>query len=141
MVAVKYEDLSGAFEFVSYAPLVEHYGYVSLDTGEVYCTSEDGESEEEIPDDLDESDRYLLIPHKNDLDLGRSLALRFVEQELPEFYDKVEGFFQQQGAYARLKDLLEHEGVLDAWYKFEADAKESALRQWCAENGIEILET
>ncbi len=24
MVAVKYEDLSGAFEFVSYAPLMEH---------------------------------------------------------------------------------------------------------------------
>jgi hypothetical protein len=39
------------------------------------------------------------------------------------------------------RDLLQRKGVLEAWYTFEADSVESALRQWCAENGIEILET
>jgi len=142
MVAVKHDDLSLAFDFVSYAAPTEHNAYVSLDTGKIWWTSDSSDAfDEEIPDDLETSDRYLAIPHKNELDLGRRLALRFVAQELPACYDQVEGFFRRQGAYARFKDLLEHEAVLERWYSFEADAVESALRQWCAENGLELLET
>jgi len=141
MVSVKYEDIALAFDFVSYAAPTEHNAYVSLDTGMVWWTSDSSDAfDEEIPDDLETSDRYLAIPHKNELDLGRRLALRFIAQALPACYDRVERFFRQQGAYARLKDLLEREGVLEHWYSFEADAVESALRQWCAENGLELVE-
>ena len=142
MVAVKYDDLCMAFDFVSYAAPMEHNAYVSLDTGKIWWTSDSSDAlDEEIPDDLETSDRYLAIPHKNELDLGRRLALRFVAQALPARYDQVEGFFRRQGAYARFKDLLEHEGVLERWYAFEAEAVESALRQWCAENGLEPVLT
>jgi hypothetical protein len=142
VVAVKHDDLSLAFDFVSFAAPMEHNAYVSLDTGKVYWTSDFNDAfDEELPDDLETSDRYLAIPHKNELDLGRSLALRFVEQELPARYDQVEGFFRRKGAYACFKDLLEHEGVLDRWYAFEAESVDRALRQWCAENDIEIVET
>jgi hypothetical protein len=141
MVAVKYDELSMALDFVSYATPTEHNAYVSLATGKVYWTSDSSDAfDEEIPDDLETSDRYLAIPHKNELDLGRRLALRFVTQELSACYDQVEGFFRRQGAYARFKDLLEREGVLERWYSYEADAVESALRQWCAENGLELVE-
>ncbi|MCG5076895.1 hypothetical protein [Paraburkholderia tagetis] len=142
MVAVKHDDLSLAFDLVSYAAPAEHNAYVSLDTGKIYWTSDSSDApDEEIPEDLETSDRYLAIPHKNALDLGRRLALRFVAQELPACYDQVEGFFRRQRAYVRFKDLLEREGVLEGWYSFEADAVECALRQWCAENGLELLET
>ena len=142
MVAVKHDELSMAFDFVSYAAPMEHNAYVSLDTGKVYWTSDLNDAfDEEIPDDLETSDRYLAVPHKNELGLGRSLALQFIEKELPERYDQVEGFFRRQGAYARFKDLLEHKGILELWYSFEADSVERALRQWCAENGLEILES
>ncbi|KJK22558.1 hypothetical protein UB46_20705 [Burkholderiaceae bacterium 16] len=142
MVAVKHDDLSMAFDFVSFAAPMEHNAYVSLDTGKVYLTSDANDAfDEEIPDDLDTSDRYLAIPHKNELGLGRSLALRFVAQELPACYDQIEGFFRRQGAYARFKDLLERKGMLELWYSFEADSVERALRQWSAENGLEILDS
>ncbi|KAA0998693.1 hypothetical protein FVF58_43385 [Paraburkholderia panacisoli] len=142
MVAVRHDDLSMAFDFVSYAAAMEHNAYVSLDTGKVWWTSDSSDAfDEELPDDLETSDRYLAIPHKHELDLGGRLALRFVAQELPACYDQVEGFFRRQGAYARFKDLLEREGILEHWYAFEADAVESALRQWCAENGLELVET
>ena len=142
MIAVRLDDLSLAFDFVSYAAPMEHNAYVSLDTGKIWWTSDSSDAfDEELPDDLETSDRYLAIPHKNELDLGRRLALRFVAQELPARYEQVEGFFRRQGAYARFKDLLEHEGVLERWYSFEADAVESALRQWCAENGLELVQT
>jgi hypothetical protein len=141
MVAVKLDDLSLAFDFVSYAAPTEHNAYVSLDTGKIWWTSDSGDAlDEEIPDDLETSDRYLAIPNRNELDLGRRLALRFVAQELPAHYDQVEGLFRRQGAYARFKDLLEREGFLERWYSFETDAVESALRQWCAENGLELVE-
>jgi len=142
MVAVKHDDLSLAFDFVSSAAPMEHYAYVSLDTGKVYWASDFNDAlDEDIPDDLETSDHYLAVPHKNELDLGRSLVLRFVAQDLPARYDQVEGFFRRQGAYARFKDLLERDGVLERWYSFEADSVETALAQWCAENGLEILET
>jgi hypothetical protein len=141
MVAVKYDDLSMALDFVSYVAPMQHNAYVCLDTGKVYWTSDFSDTfDGELPDDFETSDRYLAIPHKNDLDLGRDLVLRFVEQQLPARFDQVEGYFRRKGAYARFKDLLEREGFLELWYAFEADSTKSALRQWCAENGIQILE-
>jgi len=29
--------------------------------------------------------------------------------------------------------------VLDEWYAFEIEREESALREWCADNGIEVV--
>ena len=119
---------------------MEHNAYISIDTGQIYWTSELNPTEEEVPADLETSDRYIAIPHKNDLDLGRNLALRFVAQELPERYGRAEAFFRSKGAYARFKQLLESEGVLEKWYQFEAESVEKALRAWCAENGIQFIE-
>jgi hypothetical protein len=36
------------------------------------------------------------------------------------------------------KDLLARTGALEQWYEFEARAREKALREWCAENSIEV---
>ncbi len=140
MATVNYDDLSLAFEFVGSAPPTENNAYVSLDTGEVFLTSELNSMEEDVPDDLETSDRYIAIPHKNDLDLGRNLALRFVAQEVPERYDQAVGLFRRKGAYARFKQLLESEGMLDKWYRYEAESVDRALRDWCAERGIRIHE-
>jgi hypothetical protein len=80
------------------------------------------------------------VPHKTDLDLGRRLALRFATSELPECHDQVVAFFRREGAYARFKELLESKGALERWYKYEAESIEKALRDWCLENGIQVIE-
>jgi len=139
VVAVKFDDLSLAFEFVGSAAPSENNAYISLDTGQIYCTSELNPLDEEVPDDLETSDRYLLVPHKTELDLGKGLALRFAASELPHCYDRIVGFFRHKGAYARFKDLLDSEGALERWYKYEAGATERALRGWCAENDIQLI--
>ncbi|OXJ25147.1 hypothetical protein CFB82_38815 [Burkholderia sp. HI2714] len=141
MVAVKYDDLSAAFDFVSYGAPMEHHAYISLETGQVWWTSDSSDAfDEDLPEDIETSNHYLAIPHKNELDLGRSLVLRFTAEQLPARFDQVEGFFRRQGAYACFKDLLEHKGVLERWYAFEANSVEKALRQWCADNGLDILD-
>ena len=139
MAAVKYEDLSDAFEFVSSAAPMEHEAFISIDTGRIYWVSSLGPVEEELPDDLEESDRYIAIPHRNDLDLGRNLALRFTEAELPNAYEGVRDCFGHRGAYACFKALLAAHGRLDRWYAFEAEHTEQALKDWCEENQIEVI--
>ena len=136
---MKYEDLSAAFDFVSFAAPMEHQAYLSIDTGTICWISELNPLEEEIPDDLEMSDRYLAIPHKNDLDLGSELALQFAAAELPDHCNAVEQFFRHRGAYARFKELLASEGCLDTWYAFEADSTERALKNWCTENSINVI--
>jgi len=142
MVTVKHEDLSESLDFVSFGEPLEHNAaYVSLDTGKIYWTSDFIDAaDEELPADLETSDRYLAVPDKNELGLGRNLVLRFIDQELPACYEQIEGFFRRKGAYARFKDLLERQGKLERWYAFEAESLKSALRQWCAENELEMVE-
>jgi Uncharacterised protein family (UPF0158) len=139
VVAVKYEDLSAAFDFVSFGAPMEHQAYISIDTGTIYWISELNPLEEEVPEDLETSDRYIAIPHKNDLDLGRDLALRFAAAELPDRYDMVAQFFRHRGAYARFKELLASEGRLEKWYAFEGEFTERALRDWCTANDISVI--
>ncbi len=140
MPVVKYDDLSQAFDFVSVAAPFEHQAFISLDTGNIYWTTETGALEdEEVPDDLDTSDRYIALPHKNDLDLGRNLVMRFTEARLPGRYSAVAAFFRRRGAYARFKELLESEGHLEEWYAFEAECTRRALEEWCAEHGVEAI--
>ena len=139
MVVVKYEDLSAAFDFVSFAAPMEHQAYISIDTGTIYWISELSPLEEEVPEDLETSDRYIAIPPKNDLDLGSDLALRFAAAELPDRYNMVAQFFRHRGAYARFKELLASEGNLDKWYAFESESTERALRDWCTANDISVI--
>ena len=140
MVTVKYDDLAAAFDFVSFAAPMEHHAYISLDTGVIYWISELNPLEEEVPDDLETSDRYLAVPHKNDLELGSSLALDFAAAELFDQYARVEGFFQHRGAYARFKEFLVKEGRLDRWYAFEAESIVRALKNWCREHDIHVIQ-
>jgi hypothetical protein len=139
VVAVKFDDLLLAFDFVASAPPSENNAHISLDTGQICWTSELSPVDEKVPDDFETSDRYLLLPHKSELDLGKGLALRFAASDLPHCYDRIVGFFRHKGAYARFKDLLDSEGALERWYKYEAEATERALRDWCAENDIRLI--
>ncbi|MCY3750980.1 MAG: hypothetical protein OXG54_06225, partial [Gammaproteobacteria bacterium] len=89
-------------------------------------------------EDIHDDRKYIQIPHKRELDLGRKLVLRFVEQELPGDIDYVSRMFRKAGAYSRFKDVLERRGMLEKWYEYEVTATEKALREWCEFNSIEI---
>src|SRR3972149_5942021 len=62
MVTIKYDDLAAAFDFVSFAAPFEHRAFVSLDTGAIHWLSETSPiDEEDLPDDLETSDRIRSI--------------------------------------------------------------------------------
>jgi hypothetical protein len=139
MPAVKFRELAEAFEFVSCAGVMEHEAYIDRLTGKIYWAAEG--MDEELPEDVDTSARYLPLPHKNDLDLGTNLVLKFAADVLPDQYRRIQEIFRHGGAYARFKGLLAAEGRLEEWYAFEATCTDTALREWCEENDLTIIET
>jgi organic hydroperoxide reductase OsmC/OhrA len=46
----------------------------------------------------------------------------------------------RKGAYRRFKDLLDSAGLLEEWYGLEDAILEKALRDWCEENDIDMVD-
>ncbi len=136
-MAIEFKDIMDAFNFVSFGQVYEHQAFLDKKTGKTYWHSEFGDNEEELPDDIDD-ERYVEIPHKNELGLGKNLVLDFSYEYLPSEVEEIELIFRRKGAYSRFKSLLERKGALDKWYEFEEKAHEMALREWCEENAIKI---
>jgi hypothetical protein len=161
---VGWNDLLDAFEFVSAAPMGEHQAFLCKTSGRIYWHSDSLDDLDELPDDLEGSkqaapdeidkqpddnklpgdvedeDKYLAIPDKRELDLGKPLALDFASEFLPQDFADVRRMFSKRGAYANFKALLARRKALDRWYDFEAKATEKALRAWCNANSVEIGE-
>jgi hypothetical protein len=90
-----------------------------------------------LPDDIDD-EKYVAVPHKNELGLGKPLVMDFANQVMPEYAQEISDIFYRKGAYAKFRALLEKADYIDQWYAFEAATNDHVLRQWCIENKIEI---
>ena len=134
---IKFSDIEDAFFFVSMEQQYMHNAYLCKETGQMLYASEIGDSDE-LPEDIDDPEKYIVIPHKNKLDLGKTLVLEFTSTYLPGELDKVYSIFRHKGAYSRYKYLLERKGALEDWYKFENERQDMALKEWCRKNNIEI---
>jgi hypothetical protein len=137
-MAVNFSELLDAFEFVSSVGCGENTAYLYKETGKIYWHSDWVDDVEDLPDDIEDSAKYMTIPDKRELDLGEPLVLKFARHHLPDDYNKVREIFSRAGAYARFKDLLEYRHAVDRWYAFEQKATEEALRAWCEDNDIEV---
>ena len=135
---VSLKDIQEAFEFVSAASGGEHQAFLCKQSGKLYCHSELCDDLDILPDDIEDTEKFIPIPDKKELDLGKPLALDFARQFLAGDFDGVRQFFSGRGAYAKFKNLLDRRCMLDQWYAFEAEAEESALKMWCEFNSIEV---
>ncbi len=139
-VAVDARELRNAFDFVSAGDPFDHSAWICLETGKIYWRSSATElDDEDLPEDVDNSDRYLAVPSQHDLDLGHRLALTFAAHELPDDYDMVTGFFRRRGAYSRFKNLFQTRGRLASRHEFENRETDEALLAWCAAHSIQPL--
>jgi hypothetical protein len=137
-VSVDWRELQRAFEFVSAEGPYEHDAVLCRKTGKLLWLSDVEEDIEAWPDDADDKEKYLPIPNRKELDLGKPLVIEFARQFLPDEFNEVRRMFDKRGAYARFRDLLQRKKALDRWYDFEAKATDAALREWCEINGITI---
>ena len=135
---IKFSDIEDAFFFVSMGEMYMNSAILCIETGEIFYISDFGDSDE-LPEDIDDNlDKYIDIPHKNELDLGKSLVLEFSAMQLPDNFEQINSFFHKKGAYSKFKKLLEGKGLIDKWYTFEEAEQKNALMEWIKENDIII---
>ena len=132
---VKLTDIEWAVEFAS-SGFGDGEAYIDTQTGAIYYVGD--AVEEPIPDDLFENSKYLALPSKQDLGLGKRLAIAFVAETLPDYLDKAYEIFSRKGAYAKFKALLSSVDKLELWYEYEAQSLNQAIKDWCNSNSIKI---
>lgn len=137
---IPFTTVLDAFDFANVGGSFGCESYICKQTGASYFYSEYGDNEEELPDDIDD-EKYLMLPDKQDLELGNRLVFEFSEEHMAELFQKIEAIFRRKGAYHQFKILLEQSGQLEHWYEFEKHKTEIALRQWCLEQGINITDS
>ena len=137
----RFSDIELSFEFVSSQGVGMNEAFLCRQTGKICWRSDSlDELDEEIPDDIEDEEKYIAIPDKRDLDLGKPLVLDFAREFLPNDFDEVRYIFSKRGAYQKFRALVTRRNVLDRWYEFESKATERALREWCELNSIELAD-
>jgi hypothetical protein len=106
---VSIADITGAFEFANTSGSIgEFLAFVCKRTGKIYYRtdfSDDEEMNDELPDDIDDEEKYVALPDKRELGLGKPMVLDFAREFLPDDFDDVRYFFSKRGAYPKFKAL------------------------------------
>lgn len=137
-MAISFDDIENAFYFVSSDQEFMNSAFLCRETGEIFYDSGLIGREDDFPEDIEDPDKYISIPHKNRFGLGKDLVIEFSSRYLPEEIDRVYSIFRRKGAYSKYKQLLEKKGLLDKWYEFEDERQKAAIREWCKDNEIRI---
>jgi len=140
MTTVRLDQLLDALEWVS-SEMLDNAAFVCRETGTIYWSSgETGvlDEEDDLPGDIDDTEQYVPVPGKSDLDLGNRLVFKFASRYLADQYDEVRDIFRRKGAYRRFKALLMRLKLLDQWHAFSDDRTISALEFWCETEGFAI---
>src|SRR5262245_20133476 len=88
---VSFQELLLALEFIS-SSIGNHRAILCRRTGKIYWHSELSDLDEfndELPDDIDDDEKYIDLPDKKELGLGKPLALDFAREFLPNDFDEV----------------------------------------------------
>jgi hypothetical protein len=139
VMKVKLNDVIDALEFVNSDT---HY-FFSIKAEDILMVWDgmvNGEPDPEAIEEIEENfDEYIAFPGQYEID-EYSMMEEFVEN-LPGCIKKIElsDSLQGRGAFRRFKDTIYDLGLEQKWYKFRKLAYEQVARNWCEENGIEII--
>jgi hypothetical protein len=140
-VPASFQEILLAFEFVGSSGAGEHQAILCRRTGKIYWRSEFSDLDDfndVLPDDVEDDEKYIAIPGRQELGLGKPLALDFAREFLPNDFDEVRFMFSKRGAYRKFRALLTRRNAVDRWHDFESKTTEQALYEWCELNSIEL---
>ena len=139
MAAFSFADILMAFEHANGGRPGENTALLRKDLGQIFYSANFGRISD-ITDKDRAADDAVHLPTKKDLDIDQTLAFDFVREYLPGHIDKAAAIFSEPLAYRKFKGWLKGKALHRKWFEYEAAAREKALRAWCAENGIELLD-
>jgi hypothetical protein len=140
---VSFQEILKAFEFAATGGIAEYQAILCRRTGKIYlhCDYSDVEGLlDELPEDVEDDEKYIALPDKRELGLGKPLALDFAREFLPRDFDEVRDIFGRRGAYGKFRALLIRTKTLEQWYDFESKATKRALREWCELHSIAVVD-
>jgi hypothetical protein len=135
-------NLCDVIEALDFANPETQY-YYSIKTEEILMVWDDmvnGEPNPDLIEEIEESfDEYVPLPNQYEID-EYSMIEEFIDnlpegRKQEELYDSIIG----RGAFRRFKDEVYELGLEQKWYKYRDEAHEKLAREWCEENGIEII--
>ena len=137
-------DLLAALEWAGHTGS-DRMAFVCRSSGRIVLTSDSdfddaGASLGDVPQDLDDPQRYAILPSHRDLQLGKRVAVRFAQAQAPQVIEDVHACFASAGARERFDALMAEAGQLQAWRAHEAAAVEAALRAWAEEEGLTVTD-
>jgi hypothetical protein len=124
---VDWTELELTFEFVSSGPVGAQEAVLCRKTGKFLWHTEQFDDVDDWPEDADDEEKYLSIPHKNELDLGKPLVFEFARQFLPDEYDEVRSIFSRRGAYGQFKGSAAAEKGARAMVRFREPGDRKGL--------------
>jgi len=108
-MAASFQEILFAFEFVTGSGVGMHEAFLCRRTGKIYWRSELSDLDEfndELPDDIEDDEKYVAIPDKRELGLGKPMVLDFAREFLPNDFDEVRYIFSKRGAYRKFRALV-----------------------------------
>lgn len=139
MHPISRDDLHLTVEHVTGGQVHGAAAYVDRQTGATLWAG-DG-MEEPLPDDIDNEERYLPVPSRKELGIGRNDALAFTEEHAPQLLDRAEAIFRRAGAFQSFKVLMHDAGLLPQWYAHQHVRLWEALEEWVGEEGLQLSAT
>lgn len=133
---ILYNNLEDAFLWSSATPEFQTQAFICRSTGKTYFRGDD--ELDELPEDIEDDSKYVVVPGKNEFDLGLALVMRFTYRHAPQLEQSIQDLFRRKGAYSRFKDLLLANDLLDSWHEYESQATQDALEAWASENGFSV---
>lgn len=130
------DELMYAIELLGFGGPNDAEGYLCRQTGAIFLDLGDMAEGDDMPPDVTDDSKYLPLHSVPGLGTGAELALSFTDRFLPSSLSEVREYFRHRGAYARFKRTLEEAALLDEWFKYEEDAKRSAVRAWLRDEGV-----
>ena len=135
---VSLKDIREAFEFVCAGGGGEHQAFLCKQSGKLYCHSDLCDDLDILPNDIDDTEKFLQIPDKKELDLGKPLALDFRPPIPARRLRRRSTIFQQKGRLRQILRICWVEGAcsISGTISRRKPRKEH-LRMWCDLNSIE----
>jgi hypothetical protein len=137
MSTVQRDQLILAVEHVTGGGAIGASAFIDGRTGAVLFGGAD--LEVSLPVDVYEDERYVPVPTKKELGLGRGMALTFSEQHAPHLLDSAEHIFATAGAFERFNRLMHEHGLLKDWYAYQEDRLSIAVQEWAEQHGLGLL--
>ena len=134
-MTVKLKDIVDALEMTDDTS----EAFLNKRTGEIEWIGEymDEKECEEVSDRLDE-DGFIRLPTQYDIH-EYSIMRNFVDSLPENEQDYLANAIVGRGAFQRFKQGIRRFGLEQIWYDFHDKAYVRIAKEWCEENGLEII--